>query len=368
MTNRRDFIKKAITAGAACSLPYALFSQESPAQTPQEKPAKDMIWANLLHLSYNMWNDNIAEEYRDPDLVCTTCEETRMWVNGYRPFLTFDEGVWNTLLKDMVAVGINMVIIDLGDAVAYESHPEIAVKNAWPPEKLKKELAKMKKMGLEPIPKLNFSTAHDIWLGEYSRMVSTKKYYEVCSNLINETIDIFDVPRFFHLGMDEELAQHQTKWNYAVMRQNELWWADLYFFISQVERRNVRSWMWSDYGWTHPDLFYKKMPKTVLQSNWWYRGTSFNLDQLDEPDKTSVKLYYDLEKHGYDQVPTGSNHYIDENMEATVAHLPKIIDPSRLLGFMQSPWRPTLPTCLEEHKDAINQLGRAIKKYNSIYQ
>ena len=323
-----------------------------------------MIWSNLLHLSYNMWNDNIAEKYRAPNLVCETCDEARFWVNGYRPFLTFDENMWNTLLEEMVAAGINMVIIDLGDAVAYESHPEIAVKNAWTPEKLKNELVKMRKLGLEPIPKLNFSAAHDIWLGEYSRMVSTKKYYEVCSNLINEVIDIFDTPRFFHLGMDEELAQHQAKLNYVVIRQNELWWGDLYFLIGEVEKRNVRSWIWSDYGWTHPEMFFKKMPKSVLQSNWWYRGTNFDLDQLEEPNKTSVKLYYDLEKHGYDQVPTGSNHYINENMEATVENCAKFIDPSRLLGFMQSPWRPTLPACMKEHKNAIDQLGRAIQKYN----
>jgi hypothetical protein len=195
-------------------------------------------------------------------------------------------------------------------------------------------------------------------------MVSTKKYYEVCKNLINEVIDIFDVPRFFHLGMDEELAQHQTKWNYVVVRQNELWWGDLYYLISLVESRNVRSWVWSDYGWTHPDLFFKKMPKTVLQSNWWYRGTIFDLDQLKDLDKRDVKFYYDLEEHGYDQVPTGSNHYIPENMEATVEGCKKFIDPSRLLGFMQSPWRPTLPACYRHHQEAIEQLGRAIKNYN----
>jgi len=137
----------------------------------------------------------------------------------------------------------------------------------------------------------------------------------------------------------------------------------LYFLIGEVEKRDVRSWIWSDYGWSHPDLFFKKMPKSVLQSNWWYYGTSFDLDQLEESDKTRVKFYYDLEKHGYDQVPAGSNWTIDANLEATVENLTKVIDKSRLLGFMQTPWQPTLLPCLKEHEDAINQLGRAIKKY-----
>ena len=36
---------------------------------------------------------------------------------------------------------MNMVVIDLGDAVAYKSVPEIAVKNAWTGDKLRRELA-----------------------------------------------------------------------------------------------------------------------------------------------------------------------------------------------------------------------------------
>ena len=42
-----------------------------------------------------------------------------------------------------------MVVIDLGDAVKYESHPEIAVRNAWTVKRLKDELSKIREMGLE---------------------------------------------------------------------------------------------------------------------------------------------------------------------------------------------------------------------------
>jgi hypothetical protein len=164
----------------------------------------------------------------------------------------------------MAAVGMNMVVIDVGDAILYESHPEISVKNAWKPEKLKAELAKMRKMGLEPIPKLNFATTHDIWLKDYSRMVSTDIYYGVCKDLIEEVSALFDKPRFFHLGMDEELASYQTRQDYAVVRQNDLWWGDLYFYLGEVEKTGVRPCVWSDYAWHKPDVFFRKMPKSVL--------------------------------------------------------------------------------------------------------
>src|SRR3954469_13010236 len=99
-----------------------------------------LIWGNLLHLSYNMWDDHVHENPRSPYVM-------------YRPELRFDESLWNDLLAQMARAGVNLVVIDLGDGVLYDSHPEISVKGAWTPEKLRGELAKMRAMGLEPIPK-----------------------------------------------------------------------------------------------------------------------------------------------------------------------------------------------------------------------
>jgi len=347
MANRRKFIKQVAFTGLATTIPSVLYSRQN--------SFDNMIWANLLHLSYNMWEDSVPLKYRDPNYNCNNCREAKEWAHGYRPDLTFDQDTWDELLKEMEATGMNMLVIDLGDAIQFESHPEIAVNNSWTPEKLRLELGKIRKMGIEPIPKLNFATTHDIWLGEYSRMISTKKYYSVCSDLINEVIEIFDNPRFFHLGMDEETAQHQRRHNYAVIRQKDLWWGDLYFLIGECEKKGVRAWIWSDYAWHHPESFFKKMPKSVLQSNWYY-GSEF------DEDKISVKLYNQLDAAGYDQVPTGSNHSNDKNMEITVDYCKKVIDPSRLMGFMTAPWRPTLPSCIERHTKAIAQIGRSMKR------
>ncbi len=354
MTNRRKFIQQVTAAGILGSIPNVLL--------PQQKTSEKMIWANLLHLSYNMWEDTVPPKYRDENYKCTTCQEAREWAHGLRPNLTFDDTTWDALLKEMEAVGMNMVVIDLGDGIKYESHPEIAVKNAWTPEKLKTELAKMRKMGLEPIPKLNFATTHDIWLKEYARMVSTDIYYGVCKDLIEEVSLLFDKPRFFHLGMDEELASYQVRQDYAVVRQNDLWWGDLYFYIGEVEKNGIRPWIWSDYAWHKPEIFFRKMPKSVLQSNWYY-DSAFDLNTLAEPNRTYVKLYNDLEAHGYDQVPTGSNHSVPDNFESTVDYCKKVVDPSRLFGFMTAPWRPTLAPCLDRHKEAIGQVARSITKF-----
>ncbi len=304
-----------------------------------------MIWANLLHLSYNMWWDREAPEL-----------EGYVSTISAKPYLRFEKSLWDDLLVKMADAGMNMVVIDLGDAVRYASHPEIAVEGAWSVEQLREELAKMRAMGLEPIPKLNFSACHDAWLGPYSRMLSTPAYYKVCGDLIEEVCDIFDKPRFFHLGMDEENIGNQRHHLYVVIRQYELWWHDLMFYVDHVEKSGVRAWVWSDYLWDHPDRFVERMPKSVLQSNWYY-GAEFEPTQ--EPTTTYVNSYVELEKHGYDQIPTGSNWSSKDNFESTVRFCKQHVDPKRLLGFLQTIWHPTLEEYRSLHLEAIDQVKQA---------
>jgi len=42
------------------------------------------------------------------------------------------------------------------------------------------------------------------------------------------------------------------------------------FFVEQVERAGVRPWIGSDYLWDHLDEFAERMPRSVVQSNWYY--------------------------------------------------------------------------------------------------
>ena len=310
----------------------------------------EMVWAHLLHLSPNMWFDREAPEWGEDYARLTA-----------RPYLQCDTGLWNQLLGNMADAGLNMVVIDLGDAVEYQSHPEIAVENAWTVDRLKRELVSMRDMGLEPIPKLNFSACHDVWLGPYSRCVSTDTYYAVCRDLIAEVIELFDRPRLFHLGMDEETAQHQRYQQYVVIRQHDLWWHDLAFLVEQVEKLGVRPWVWSDYLWHHPEEFFKRMPRSVVQSNWYY-DTAFD-EGIDR-----VKAYLDLEAHGYDQIPTGSYDKASESFGNTVAYCRQHIAPERLLGFMQTVWRPTLEKYRQRHVEAIEVAGKAAAHWNSMRQ
>jgi len=274
--------------------------------------------------------------------------------NAAKPYLRFDDGLWNDLLQRMSQTGFNMVVLDLGDGVRWESHPEIAVENAWTVERLREELAKMRSLGLEPIPKLNFSTCHDQWMGPYARRISTPEYYAFCHDLIAEVIALFDTPRFFHLGMDEEELKHQRHFEYVVLRQGDLWWRDFRLFVDQVESAGIKPWIWSDYVWEHPDLFWERMPRSVLQSNWYY-GTDFG------PNVREPRAYRELEQHGFDQIPTVSIYKSPENVAKTVQFCRDHIAPERLKGFLLAPWKPTLEACRAHHLQAVETMGNVIR-------
>ncbi|MDD3590329.1 MAG: twin-arginine translocation signal domain-containing protein [Thermoguttaceae bacterium] len=337
---RRSFMKTGAAGALAASPILSAFAESG---LFAEEAAKDnpLIWGVLLHLGHNMWGDT-QKAYTPP-------------VDTF----TFEEPLWDELTEKASQLGLNMVVIDLGEGVRYKSHPEIAIEGAWSVEKLREELNRLRGMGLEPIPKLNFSACHDFWLGPYARMVSTQTYYEVCADLIKEVVEIFDRPRFFHLGYDEETYDHQASLDYVVVRQGELWKHDFLFFIDQCEKNSVRPWIWADYAWNHKD-FLEWAPKSVVMSNWYYE------DNFDPASNRVIQCYLDLDAAGYDQIPTGSDIWdYNENFGKTVKFGRDNISKERLLGFLQAPWRFTEQKYHELNFRSLQQVGDAIKDYEN---
>ena len=291
----------------------------------------------FLQLGNNMWSDVPVKDW------ALTKKEDLAEVSSL-DVLRFDEAVWRRLTDRMVQKGFNAVVMDLGEGCIYPSHPELAVKGSWSAERLQKELARLRGIGIEPIPKLNFSTCHDTWLKEYGRMVSTPEYYRVCADVIRDVCEIFDKPRLLHLGYDEENFGNQRKYAHAVVRQGELWWHDFLFFVKTVEKLGMRPWIWSDYIWRHKDEFLSRMPKSVMQSNWYYRQW-FDFESIPKERRVHLESFLTLEKAGFDQIPCGSNWACEENIAGLVRFCRKNIAPERLQGFLMTTWGPTLPSC-----------------------
>ena len=76
----------------------------------------DLIWSMLIHLGGNMWNEegNTRGREKEPDAIASSK-------------LRFSRPLWDEYLTTQKDAGINMIILDIGEGLRYESHPELAV-------------------------------------------------------------------------------------------------------------------------------------------------------------------------------------------------------------------------------------------------
>jgi hypothetical protein len=210
--NRRSFLGTALGAAA--------MSGCRTAATVAKVPEYDFKWIDLIHFGMKMWGDIQSKKVpnrngqmmrllTDEEFAAVTTPERRC-INR----MHFEAPFWNDLSLKLRQCGCNCIMLDVGEGMIYESHPELQVEGSWSQDRLKSEIDRLRGMGFEVIPKLNFSTTHDSWLGPYERMVSTPKYYEVCADLIRDTMDVFGPVKHFHIGFDEEeLVNYQKLQN-----------------------------------------------------------------------------------------------------------------------------------------------------------
>ena len=156
-----------------------------------------------------------------------------------------------TRLEKARACGADTVLFDIGEAIQYPSHPELWIDGCLSADKARGVVERMKAMGYEVIPSLNFSTDHHHWLCEYQRMVSTPEYYRVCEDVIRDTWEICGHPEVFHLGYDEEnidcTFSHAKDYSAAVtVRQGTLYWHDLNWFCDVCRKLGSRPSFWLD--------------------------------------------------------------------------------------------------------------------------
>ena len=265
--------------------------------------------------------------------------------------LVWTDERWREVTDRAAKAGINMIVIDLGEGLFYPSHPELAIEGTWSVEKMRAEIKHLNEQGIEVVPKLNFSTTHNGWMGDYSHMVSSKPYYRMCEDVIRDVVEIFGNPRFFHIGFDEERAsfQESEKFQYICVRKGEYWWQDFLHIVKTVEQYGARAWMWSDYAWRSED-FYERCPKSVIQQNWFYDESygGFDINTNTTSDAKILDAFYKLDKAGFDQVPCGTNwigwkrRELGVGADDVIGKLIKFgrenISKEHLMGFMMTTW------------------------------
>ena len=341
-------------------------------QQPELAPLGD-IRAFYIELGYNMWCD-----YPTPAMLKgrTLEEACALLPENKRPDLVLrcKDEYWRQVTDYAAEKGINLLVVDLGEGLRFPSHPELSIEGSWSVEKMQDEIRRLNALGVEVVPKLNFSTTHNGWLGKYRMAVSTEEYYKVCEDLIADCYEIFGHPRFFHIGYDEENNDLLKSYSYKCERTGEVWWQDFLHIVKTVESHGCRAWMWSDYAWWHPEEFYARCPKSVIQQNWYYdhRGYGFEVSDPDNADAYQLDVYYKLKEHGFDQIPCGTNWVNSARAAKGMGGddiIGKLVDVCRrditdehLYGFMMAPWFPC------DNEENVRLQLRAIDLFTNAIQ
>jgi hypothetical protein len=209
-------------------------------------------------------------------------------------------------------------------------------------------------------------------------MIGTPKYYEVVADLIRDAAEVFERPRYIHIGFDEETDRAGKYRQLIVRRHGEQYWHDFYRCVREVERQGARAIAWSDRACYDREDFLKNMSKEVVQMPWYY-GVAFDdwtMSWKPGYEKmataTDLSCYKNLAAHtplvsdaGYDMIGTTSNWEDDAAADAFVAYAKRRLDPKHLLGIVTAPWAMTVERQRTKLLDAVRLLGAAKRRYYS---
>lgn len=311
---------------------------------------------------------------------------TNMWYHENDRVL-FDDEAWDKIVAAAAENGINQIVLDLGEGVRYASHPELARPGAWTRQRVHREVKRLRALGIELIPKMNFSAGHHLWLGEYRWMMSTKKYYEVCRDLITEVYSLFESPRYIHLGMDEEGdAQFFKLMELVAYRQGELYWHDLQFLLDCVRDVGATPWIWADSCMYNPEEFRAHIStKDIVLQPWIYYsvkkehytptkdkeryikiGKEYGVDFVEEAPIWQIFTRESMvaAKDGYKLVPCASLVFENEWCHDDLPDYYKNGAPKdSILGYMTAPWLKTQNENVDAIIAGIKALAAAREKY-----
>ncbi len=335
----------------------------------------EKIWAYLIHLGMNNWmeKDETPGAYEGAETVksyfahggeeCSfRCASDKVRCN---------KKYFRAIVDKAAKAGVNTIVIDLAEGVKYESHPELAAEGAWTVAELSEEIAYIKGLGMDAVPSMDFSAAHDEWLGEYARMLSTPVYYKVVAELIKEVCGIFGTPKLFYIGMGDEDSATQSHYGISIVRHGDLWWHDFNYIVGQVEANGSVAWANVDRILTDED-YLTRMSKKVIQGHY-YRFMNDDLEECRVKKETEPRykeryeklaVFGKLDAAGFKMLPIGTNYNYDDQFRHVVTATKKYASDENVLGYMMTTYVPTLPALDVLFNEAFVDVERAMQTYD----
>ena len=176
---------------------------------------------------------------------------------------------WVRFLRRAVSRGrYNTIVLDLSNGYRWASHPELARPNAWTRKEVLKLVEAARELGIEVIPGLA-QPGHAEWItAKHPHLAEDGASYMLCtrhpdtrtllSELMSELIDVFDQPRYLHIGHDEMWWRTQRKHEdqrcprCSGSPRWQLVLDDLLWHHEWLKQRGVKPMLWSDMlvkGW-----------------------------------------------------------------------------------------------------------------------
>jgi hypothetical protein len=191
------------------------------------------------------------------------------WLKNKDTEKRFHRKTAEALIRAAAESGFNMLVIDVKDAVRYKSLPKLRKRYTVPMRELKALTALAKSLGLEVVPKLNFSKSpvhrHSHWLWPEQSPPDSEKMWNEALKAIDEVVAVMR-PHFLHVGMDEDDTRSPDEYRRA-----------LHFLHKQLKKRKLRMMIWADCGhrWRPAERWkvapaIKTLPRDVILMPWNY--------------------------------------------------------------------------------------------------
>ena len=308
-----------------------------------------IMWAMMMKFGSNMWGKKGAIQRFDSEA-------------NYHETMFMDRKTWREVTDFMPKAGINTLLMDMGEGMKFDSHPELAVPGSWEKSEVKEEVARLREMGINPIPKMNFSGEHNAWLQDWGRMVGTESYYQMTQEIIEEMIEVFGTPEFLHLGLDEEGEGSIPTTPFTTIRNAPQFVEDAEKLFKVCLDKGVRPWIWIhphslEHAFGGKEYFCEHVPKDVLVSNWYYYNYATSKSGWPQ-------LNGKLAEWGYENVPCCSTWNQVMNTKHTLKWCKDHVEQKdKLRGYLTAPWLHTIPSNKYGLMNAAWILKAAKEKY-----
>ena len=264
---------------------------------------------------------------------------------GYKTEVYFDKNTFEKLIVAAKDYGFDTVMLNLGEGIVYDSHPEIAIKGSMPKAEFKTYLNKIRELGMKVAPMLDFSALRNAWTGEYCTTAGSLWYKDFCCDILTEILELFENPEFCHLGFESEIMEKQENQAIMTRRNQEVLRRDMRALFDICDKFGTRPWIWIDEhsiefiggrAADKEDIFKSFIPKNTILSYLYFPPIYPHYVEQGRV-KEEMKMCDKICSWGYDVYPMCSTWFRHESSRDMINYHVKCVGLKSVKGWVCNP-------------------------------